>query len=91
MGLSLYSEDTFVTDVGSSNSWNNLTKVVRAFHRYPKLLGLMVDGMSKDPVGVRAELDILLAKEKLSANHKAKLDMLSTSLRKVKELAIVSE
>lgn len=91
MGLSLYSDEDYVADMGSNLSITQLTQTVRSYHRYPKLQELLVDGMSKDPVGVRAEIDILLAKEKVPAKHRAKLDMLKTSLIKVKELAIISE
>lgn len=90
MAYHLYSENGFVCDVASISGYESLTKFVDQFPGKVMIKELLTKGKSTHPSGIKSDLNSLLDYA-TDTRIKSTIESLLEGLKKVKEIAIISE
>lgn len=91
MSHALYSEDGYVGDVATNMGLAQMAAFIVQQLGYPVLKQFMHEGMTEEPAAAVQELEHLLETKKPSESVKETLQELLTNLRKVQEIAIISQ
>lgn len=90
MSYVLYSEDGFVDDIGTNTGVVAMSKYIIDYPGVPALKQFVQEGVTEDPQAVVQELEFLLNAKKSKDIQEILQDLLEC-MRKIKEIAIISQ